>query len=457
MSTILNAQNLVLNPSFEEYEICPDDHKQFTGYVNDWQTFFTTPDYFNLCGYYPPFIIQTISAEPRTGDGLAGCSWYKTVNAVNIFREYIHGHLSESMEANEVYYGEYYAFTQGNIYVIDNYQIHFSNNEISDMPSDGILLLPPHIANQAGIVTAQNWVKISGCYTAEGGEEHFTLGNFESNEDTDTLQMSPLAAKHYALIDDVAVYRLSTLIPSDTTIIEAGYVELPNFADQQYYLDGILLEGNEFYPPAIGSYELEVFLETCGFIGSFIVEVIPCIERAATFESALPAYSEVCLEDLVMINLPLHACCAYYLDDNLLEVSELVLSDTGLYEIEVRVLDCTDLETYYVNVLSCDENISPSPVDCFYFPNVFSPNNDGFNDDFRAYGNCEVVSYELQIFDRWGGHIFTSNEINQGWNGKTKQEELESGVYIYTALIEYLTEENLAVKVRLSGDVTLLK
>ena len=449
------AQNLVINPSFEDYEICPEEEMQFSGYVSGWETFFTTPDYINVCGYYPP-LIQSMASTPRTGDGLAGCFWYKTINSTNIFREYIHGQLTEPMESGELYYAEFYIVNHADGYAINNYQIHFSNNQIDAVPSDGILYLMPHISNQNGLINSNDWVKISGCYTAQGGERHIILGNFMSNEETDTMQLNPLAASNYNIIDDVSVYKLSTLIPNDTTIIEGGNIALPSLVDQMYYLDGEQLAETVYYPPSTGVYEIEVELADCGIIGSFLVEVLACTERAETFESPLPAYSEVCVEDMPVINLPAHDCCDYYLSDLLIEEEAIVFSNPGFYEIEVRVIDCSDLETYIVEVIACDDGVL-SAQNCFYFPNVFSPNYDGMNDEFRLYGTCEISSYRLEIFNRWGGTLFSTTEPTEGWTGERKGKSLESGVYIYTALIEYQGQGGRVYSTRLSGDITLLR
>ena len=54
-----------------------------------------------------------------------------------------------------------------------------------------------------------------------------------------------------------------------------------------------------------------------------------------------------------------------------------------------------------------------------YTPNIFTPNNDGVNDTFApSLLNVKIETYELLIYDRWGNQIFTTNDYNQGWDGK---------------------------------------
>ena len=67
LSLWLSAQeNLVLNPSFEDYEECPDEPGEFATTVSIWTTYFANPEYMN-CNY------QRFAGEfSRTGDGYAG-------------------------------------------------------------------------------------------------------------------------------------------------------------------------------------------------------------------------------------------------------------------------------------------------------------------------------------------------------------------------------------------------
>jgi gliding motility-associated-like protein len=66
-------------------------------------------------------------------------------------------------------------------------------------------------------------------------------------------------------------------------------------------------------------------------------------------------------------------------------------------------------------------------------PNIFTPNNDGQNDVYRVYGT-DLFDFSLMIFDRWGGKVFETTNINEGWDGNFKGQPLQSGVYV--ALIQ---------------------
>ncbi len=71
--------------------------------------------------------------------------------------------------------------------------------------------------------------------------------------------------------------------------------------------------------------------------------------------------------------------------------------------------------------------------------NVFSPNSDGINDLFfpivelaNPHKTYDFVTYNLQIFDRWGNKVFETGESTKGWDGNNlKNKKCDTGVYYW--------------------------
>lgn len=82
------------------------------------------------------------------------------------------------------------------------------------------------------------------------------------------------------------------------------------------------------------------------------------------------------------------------------------------------------------------EEIRPNPL--IFVPNSFTPNNDPVNGSFRIIYNEDVISGEYSIFDRWGLRIFSSMDLNIGWDGTMNGVEVQQGVYNYTVRYKYL-------------------
>ena len=66
-------------------------------------------------------------------------------------------------------------------------------------------------------------------------------------------------------------------------------------------------------------------------------------------------------------------------------------------------------------------------------PSAFTPNADGNNDIFKVYG-LNISEFKIQIMNRQGQLLFSSNDINQGWDGMYKGEFQPSTVYVYTII-----------------------
>jgi gliding motility-associated-like protein len=121
-------------------------------------------------------------------------------------------------------------------------------------------------------------------------------------------------------------------------------------------------------------------------------------------------------------------------------------SDTGKYNYQLIVITnfgCTDTINGIVFI---------EPYNALFIPNSFTPNNDNLNDTFNP-----IIPYykkvAMQIFDRWGGLIYTTNDIQNGWNGTYKNLVSPNDVYIYKINVEYFdgTTKNI------NGTVTLIR
>lgn len=65
-----------------------------------------------------------------------------------------------------------------------------------------------------------------------------------------------------------------------------------------------------------------------------------------------------------------------------------------------------------------------------YVPNTFSPDGDEFNGQFLAFGG-NIRNFEMNIFNRWGELIFTSKDLQIGWDGTFKGKICQDGTYTW--------------------------
>ena len=113
----------------------------------------------------------------------------------------------------------------------------------------------------------------------------------------------------------------------------------------------------------------------------------------------------------------------------------------------VRVTDdnnCWDTVSYIVN--------GELPDTCYYgFPNAFTPNQDGLNDEYMPnMDECTEIKV-FAIYDRWGEKVFETNQ-QKGWNGFYKGKPAPPSVYLYYA--ELITPWGIKIH---KGNFTLIR
>jgi gliding motility-associated-like protein len=67
-----------------------------------------------------------------------------------------------------------------------------------------------------------------------------------------------------------------------------------------------------------------------------------------------------------------------------------------------------------------------------FFPDLFTPNGDGINEFWDLKGSEYYSEMEVDIFDRWGIHIYHSKGYQSPFNGTFNGQILPSGAYAYT-------------------------
>ncbi len=112
-----------------------------------------------------------------------------------------------------------------------------------------------------------------------------------------------------------------------------------------------------------------------------------------------------------------------------------------------KLLDADGEFCYYIKAVeelnpSGQNEVSNSNVTCVYAQSlVWVPNAiviNGANSVFRpVMSYFDLNSYKLTIFDRWGNQVYSSTNLNEGWNGMDARsgEYVPTGVYVY--FIEY--------------------
>lgn len=63
-------------------------------------------------------------------------------------------------------------------------------------------------------------------------------------------------------------------------------------------------------------------------------------------------------------------------------------------------------------------------------PNVFTPNGDGANDEFRVVYRS-IKEFQCWVYNRWGHQVFHSDNPDEGWDGTIGGRPAAEGAYFY--------------------------
>jgi len=217
----INAQNLVLNPSFEEYNQCPFRIGYFNGNVHYWSTPNAgSTDYYTICKTERGLEnIKTYNGNQtaRTGNGYAGIYVYAEEN----YREYIQGSLDKKLIKGEKYNVTFYvSLAEKSTHSIKQLNILFTEEKLVNCHHSNWCekqIRPKKITNKnykflesdkiEFYEETKGWIKINYVFTAQGFENYFSIGNFSSNIKTKKNRLIKKAPHNfsYYYIDDVSI------------------------------------------------------------------------------------------------------------------------------------------------------------------------------------------------------------------------------------------------------------
>jgi len=235
-----NAQyNLVNNPSFEDYSVCPSIFPKV--YPANWYPAGKVQqNYINICGadacgIVPIFCCSGGYNYQYPKNGVASVVNFFIGGTIGLnFRHYQQTKLRDSLKANRCYLVNFYINScAASNYACNNISALLTNAPIYvDTISKpyGVLPATPQIYNYNNPILwdTLNWVKVSGIYIAQGGEKYLTLGNFKNDSQTSykTVSTQGFNTATYN-IDDISVIPLDSMplkadAGKDTSIANVG-------------------------------------------------------------------------------------------------------------------------------------------------------------------------------------------------------------------------------------------
>ncbi len=221
-SNVSFSQNLVPNPSFENYHL--NTSWPYDAICDDWfNPNIGSPDYRTLiqsstCQGYPP----------HNGNAYFGLFVFQANVGVTNPREYVYAQLDSPMVNDEVYIVSFYVrpYASFNDYFIKKVGAYLSVNDISQFSTTNTLLnYTPQVESNQILDDSTQWLLVSDTIVVAGGEKYITIGNFRDDANTDTIynytnSVHGIYYNSYYLFDDVSVIPMSTIGLNNSTTKE---------------------------------------------------------------------------------------------------------------------------------------------------------------------------------------------------------------------------------------------
>ncbi len=482
------GQNLVPNPSFEEYDNCPTSYGERPSYWTRPIGHNGSSDYYNTCSsIVNPFGTIKGAQAPFEGNGMMG--FFVGYGPSSNYREYIQVKLKEPLLKCQYEISFYIALPNNAYWAANGIGCVLSKNDqlqFSDFPG-GVILNSNKEYSTELIKDTAKWQKLSFLYSAGGGEIYLTIGGMLDNKEqqiSKVLGRYPFDSTAYYFIDNVELNKINfpSLLGDTTICYGQKLVDLnaaPNHLISLNFNLPITTEG-------LYHWTIQDLAKTCTFLDSAYVDVDSAFIN-------LGGDTSLCQGDSIVLG-PSVCNVKYEWSDNSRD-SILIVRSGGSYHVKVQTKNCSDSDSISIKEISnlpsitlndtiiClrdsvtiklpqgdytvfwyDQNFDKQrtlsaagtykasvynecfiaeiqttidTIDCFcniFIPNSFSPNYDGTNDFFQPISNCDLEVRSFQIYNRWG-ELINLTKANY-WDGKLENQDCIAGVYMYMLSIK---------------------
>lgn len=259
-----SAQNLVLNPGFDEFKEVYSDISTIECCNNWMNPTLASPDYFNSFqknNVHPKewWGYQT----PQSGNGYAGFIAYRGEN-MKRNTEYLEAHFAEPLVAGEMYKVSFYlSLAECSTLSLTELGVYLSEKEVF-VKTVFSLKYKPQLVFPLTNCDTSSWINLSLTYKAKGGEQYMVIGLFDYDQKIKLNKETPSASirdprnEAYYFIEDVSVIPLRPGLhhlhakDSIANVIPVTEKETMTFDTQKpFVLEHILFEtGSDVLVPA---------------------------------------------------------------------------------------------------------------------------------------------------------------------------------------------------------------
>jgi hypothetical protein len=239
------GQNLVPNPSFEDNILCPLISGQLSLAV-PWTKIGGGGNmtYYHTCGGTCCDIPQNEFGWQlaRSGSGYANVALLYNNETMSFFSEgnFLGLGLLDTLIAGQRYEVEFFLSLMDSArFATKNVGAFFSNEQ---PPSDGgtLVTFNPQVRYEGDFLTdKEGWMRITGAFVAQGGENFLTIGNFDGYYNSDTLNLNEGGETNSTGAYDLEYWEFAGYYIDDVSVVEdtTWHVGLDEYEMQKQALE----------------------------------------------------------------------------------------------------------------------------------------------------------------------------------------------------------------------------
>ena len=257
------AQNLIYNPSFEEWSECPRDIKLLENAFG-WKSVGQTVDLFDDCGAENYQLIPNLFV-PKSAFGSThasfGISFPFSIRSDTIFREYLQGSLTKELK-NKNYYLSFNVLARSENRT-NHLDVYFSPADLDSIGPYPKGIVPQFELNE-WIGGYDHWQLHEGCLDNISGANYFTVGNFQP-PGTDEVEFPDVEFSNRIYIDNFKLIEIPDFSIKDTALLLNTCLELPSVINQipvYHTIDGDTL-ANSLCSTIASEYNIYTFINGC--------------------------------------------------------------------------------------------------------------------------------------------------------------------------------------------------
>jgi len=234
LTMISKSQNLIPNPSFEEFYTLPSSTDEVTKCKHWYTPRGLSPDYFHSEATTPKYnyTVPIVSVpknifgyqNARTGSAYVGATNYSTPLRIYTFREMIAVKLTEKLKKDSIYLLSFFvSLAESSKYYHNLFGVTFSYDSLANVKTKngyGKVIAKNSITIKVGSIEndTADWHLVQTKYISKGGEQYLYIGITKKNLNllsywiTKFFHKTNLGEKPYAYyyIDDVSVIKLKS-------------------------------------------------------------------------------------------------------------------------------------------------------------------------------------------------------------------------------------------------------